>query len=422
MNNVLIKKNNELEQLKKDYMKIKQELNNYKKINQNLNNQINNVNQKYSEVLKEIRIKNKMISDLEFGNKNLKDINLNEHKNENEENIILSINDQIKNFQKEFFEEENIENEPNNNNEIQNTDKNSLTQLVSNTLNTFMEKLNNYKNENMKEIVKLRNILDSNNKIDISEQYYQKIIDTIKNLCFTIPNNTLNFSKFPTFSKNDNNETKSKNILVSINILSDYIISNNKNNNKNINLNNMKINEELRKKLKEMSELLIKSNENLSKLKKDNIELKQKYNKLELDYNSLNKKEKENYNNKNLDKELESLKDELNKKNQEIKSLEHMITRLTNKIENKEEENKKKKNGEGSIRDKIMNEKNNNLYLQYNKFVKDEKNEKNLKKFLDKFTNGEYGSSFKEKINIQSLKEQVDKLDKRINEELGNDK
>ena len=235
LNNVLIKKNNELEQLKKDYMKIKQELNNYKKINQNLNNQINNVNQKYSEVLKEIRIKNKMISDLEFGNKNLKDINLNEHKNENDENIILSINDQIKNFQKEFFEEENIENEPNNNNEIQNTDKNSLTQLVSNTLNTFMEKLNNYKNENMKEIVKLRNILDSNNKIDISEQYYQKIIDTIKNLCFTIPNNTLNFSKFPTFSKNDNNETKSKNILVSINILSDYIISNNKNNNKNIN-------------------------------------------------------------------------------------------------------------------------------------------------------------------------------------------
>ena len=73
-----------------------------------------------------------------------------------------------------------------------------------------------------------------------------------------------------------------------------------------------------------------------------------------MNYNSLIKNEKENNNKSSIDNELENLKDELNKKNQEIKSLEHMITRLTNKVD-KNEENSIKKNGDKSIRDKIIN-------------------------------------------------------------------
>ena len=415
VNNIL-QKNNELEQYKKQYLKIKPALNNYIMNIKNLKNELNSANQKYFEVLKEVKLKNKIISDLQNGI-NIKDINFEKYKDIQNGNIILSIYNQIKNIQKEFFEEEEMKNE---NNELQNMEQNAQMELLTNNLNNFMEKLINYKYNKTKEIVNLNNIIQSNNNINIiNDQYYIKISDIIKNLIFALPNNSFNSVKFPNFSKNDENEAKSKNILLTLKILSDYIISNHKNTIKNTNTN-INLNEELNKRLKEMSELLVKSNENLSKARKDNNELKQKYNKLELNYNSLIKNEKENNNkSSSIDNDLKNLKDELNKKNQEIKSLEHMITRLTNKVD-KNEENSIKKIGDNSIRDKIINEKNNNYYLQYNKFVKDEKNENNLKKFLDKFTNGEYGGLVKKKINIKSLKEQVDKLDKRINEELGN--
>ena len=390
--------------------------------NNNLKKEINLANQKYFDILKEIKMKNKIISELQNGT-NVKDINPENNNNEKDENIILSITNQINNFQKDFFNEEDIkdENEVEQNNEQQNMEKNAQMELLTNNLNNFMEKLNDYKYNKEKEIAKLNNVLQSNNNINIPYQYCEKISDIIKNLIISLPNNAFNSVKFPNFLKNDKNEENLKNILVSFKILSDYIISNHKISNKNIN-SNMNMNEELNKRLKEMSELLIKSNENLSKARKDNNDLKQKYNKLELNYNSLIKDKEENYNNENnKNNELENLKDEINKKNQEIKSLEHMITRLTNKID-KNEGNNIKSFGDNSIRDKIINEKNNSLYLQYNKFVKNERNENNLKKFLDKYTKGEFGGSFKKKINIKSLKERVDKLDKRINEELGNNK
>ena len=160
-------------------------------------------------------------------------------------------------------------------NELQNMEQNAQMELLTNNLNNFMEKLINYKYNKTKEIVNLNNIIQSNNNNinNINDQYYIKISDIIKNLIFALPNNAFNSVKFPNFSKNDENETKSKNILLTLKILSDYIISNHKNTNKNTNTN---INEELNKRLKEMSELLVKSNENLSKARKDNNELKQK--------------------------------------------------------------------------------------------------------------------------------------------------
>ena len=399
--NTLIIKNKELEKYKREYKKLQQGQSLYIKNIQKLKNELNLAKQKYFEVLKDIKLKNKIILDLNNGI-NIKDINIEKYKSENEENIILSINEQIKNIQKDFFEEESIE-KPTDNyniNEIQNMEKSNQIQVLMNTINLFSEKLNKYKKNYMNEIINLKNKIESNksNNFIVKDQFYLKINDIIKNLCSNFPNQGNYIGKFPNFSLNDENDIKSNNILIIIKILADYIISN-KNKNENFN-----INEELNKRLKEMSELLIKSNENITKIRKENMELKKKYKEIELKYNTLiNKSEKSDTNNKDIVKDNEKLKDDLYKKNQEIKSLEHMITRLTNKVE-KNEENK---NEDNSIPGKIIDSKNNNLYSQYNKFIIDEKNEKNLQKFLNKFTNGEYYNSLKKKINLDILKEEV---------------
>ena len=423
----LLKKNKELEQYKNEYLKIKQGLNKYIKIIQNLKIELNSTNQKYLDSVKEVRLKNKMISDLQNGI-NIKDINIEKYKDEQNDNTIISINEQIKNMQKDFFEEEEEEKVENDNdkikqNELKNMDKNAQIQILMNNINSFSEKLNEYKMNNMQEIVNLRNLLESNNNINnnnslnIKDQYYLNIIDIIKNLCTNMSNNTEKIGNFPNFSLNDENEIKYKNIFLTIKILADYIIENN-----NIKNRNNNINEELNKRLKEMSELLIKSNENLNKSINDNMELKQKYNQLESNYNSIINRNENNINNDiDKDKEKENLREELNKKNQEIKSLEHMVTRLTNNRD-KNDENKLKFENNNSIKGKIINNnKNGSLYFKYNKFVKNDKNEKNLQKFLDKFTNGEYGGSPKQnQIDIKNLKEEVDKLSIRINNEIKN--
>ena len=424
----LLKKNKELEQYKNEYLKIKQGLNKYIKIIQNLKNELNSTNQKYLDSVKEVRLKNKMISDLQNGI-NIKDINIEKYKDEQNDNIIISINDQIKNIEKDFFEEEEEEKAENDidkikQNELENMDKNAQIQILMNNINSFSEKLNEYKMNNMQEIMNLRNLIESNNNIkknnsnnnfNIKDQYYLNIIDIIKNLGTNMSNNSEKIGNFPNFSLNDENEIKYKNIFITIKILADYIIANNNAKNRNNN-----INEELNKRLKEMSELLIKSNENLNKSRKDNMELKQKYNQLESNYNSIINRNENNNNNNDIDKEKENLREELNKKNQEIKSLEHMVTRLTNNKDKNDDNSIKIENNskKGKI---ITNNKNGSLYFKLNKFVKNDKNEKNLQKFLDKFTNGEYGGSPKlNQIDIKNLKEEVDKLSIRINNEIKN--
>ena len=261
-------------------------MNKYIKIIQKLKNELNSTNQKYLDLVKEVRLKNKIISDLQNGIY-IKDINIEKYKDELNDNTIISNNEQIKNIQKEFFEEveEKVDNDIDkiNQNELENMDKNAQIQILMNNINSFSEKLNEYKMNNMQEIINLRNLLESNNNsnnnnnnFNIKDQYYLNIIDMIKNLCTNMSNNSNKIENFPNFSLNDDNEIKYKNIFITIKILADYIISNNN------------INEELNKRLKEMSELLIKSNENLSKSRNDNIELKRKYKELESNYNSIN--------------------------------------------------------------------------------------------------------------------------------------
>ena len=170
-----------------------------------------------------------------------------------------------------------------------------------------------------------------------------------------------------------------------------------------------------------MSELLIKSNENLNKSRKDNMELKQKYNQLESNYNSIINSNENNNNNNVFDKDKENLREELNKKNQEIKSLEHMVTHLTNYKDKNDENSIKFENNSKKGNIINNNNKNGSLYFKINKFVQNDKNEINLQKFLDKFTNGEYGGSPKQnQIDIKNLKEEIDKLSIRINNEINN--
>ena len=78
------------------------------------------------------------------------------------------------------------------------------------------------------------------------------------------------------------------------------------------------------------------------------------------------------------------------------------------------------------INKKIYNEIKNNqnktsFYLTDNKFIKDEKNENNLKNFLDKYTNGEYGNTAKINENnnkaVFNIKDEIENLNNEISDD-----
>ena len=262
----------------------------------------------------------------------------------------------------------------------------------------------------MKEIVKLRNIIETNesNNKNINEKYYKDIINLIKKLI----QNNINEIKLPEYSLNDNEEKKKNNIINTIKILLEYII-----NRKNI---NNKKDDELIKRLKEMSELLSKNSQNLILANNEINELKLKNNKLNEDYNFLLTKHEQ---------DKKQLMNDLNKKNQQIKSLEHINTRLSNQLNDTKNNNNNNKNTVikyGKINKAKNQEKNNDkINLNFLLFNKDEISEKNLEMFLNKFTDGEYGNFLKNKnsidnenINIENLKDEIDKFNERINKDL----
>ena len=140
-----------------------------------------------------------------------------------------------------------------------------------------------------------------------------------------------------------------------------------------------------------MSELLSKNNQNLSISTKNNNELKIKYKELKDEYDSLlNKSESDK----------KKYMNNLNKKNQQIKSLEHINTKLSNQINENKNEDKKNLNHKkptqkyGKISKNKINKKNEinietNLNSGKGLFNKDEKCEKNLEKFLNFQPEGE---------------------------------
>ena len=393
---LLYQKNNEITNLKANfsnqYQIMNQNLNKYKMIAQkyaSLQNEIHMTKQKY---LKEIKMKNKIISDLQKGVevKDLKISNLTLEENQNS-NLIFTIVQQIKSIQQNFLEEP--DSDKLNQEDFQKLDNDQQIQFLLNEIKIFSEKLMEYKNINMLEVVRLRNILDSSNKKyeNIKDQNYSEIIDLKK----ALTKNNINDINFPECSLNKN-------------------IKENNNNN---------IDEELKKRLKEMSELLSKNSQNLSISTKNNAELKAKYDELKEKYDNLEKTK---------ETEKKKLINDLNKKNQQIKSLEHINTRLSNQInENKIEDQKVNNRKRLPKYGKIAKGKNNKKIKEnnigtINLFIKDDKSEKDLELFLNKFTNGEYGTFDKdnnnninnENIDLEDLKNEIDEFNKKLNKDL----
>ena len=406
---LLIMKNKEINNLKMNFSNqmqlMNQQLNKYKIMANNYSNIQKEMNLSKQKYLKEIKNKNNIIYNLQKG-ANIKDINnLNLDENQNSE-FLFTITQQIKSIQQDILEEPDsdiISQE-----DYQKLDKEQQIQFLLNDINEFYKKLTKYKNNNMREIVRLRNIIDSSesNQKKSDEKYYNDIINLMKKL---ITNNIIEI-KLPEYSLDDNDEKRKNNIINTIRILTEFII-----NKKN---NTYKKDDELIKRLNEMSELLTKNIKNLKLANSENNELRLKNNKLKEEYNALMTKNEQ---------DKKKLMNDLNKKNQQIKSLEHLNTRLSNQLNENKIDDKKKY---GKI-NKAKNKEKKDEKLNLNKglFNKDEKSEKNLEMFLNKFTEGEYGNFLKnnngkvndidnENINLENLKDEIEQFNQKINKEL----
>ena len=406
---LLIMKNKEINNLKMNFSNqmqlMNQQLNKYKIMANNYSNIQKEMNLSKQKYLKEIKNKNNIIYNLQKG-ANIKNINnLNLDENQNSE-FLFTITQQIKSIQQDILEEPDsdiISQE-----DYQKLDKEQQIQFLLNDINEFYKKLTKYKNNNMREIVRLRNIIDSSesNQKKSDEKYYNDIINLMKKL---ITNNIIEI-KLPEYSLDDNDEERKNNIINTIRILTEFII-----NKKN---NTYKKDDELIKRLNEMSELLTKNIENLKLANSENNELRLKNNKLKEEYNSLMTKNEQ---------DKKKLMNDLNKKNQQIKSLEHLNTRLSNQLNENKIDDKKKYGKINKAKNK--EKKNGKINLNKGLFNKDEKSEKNLEMFLNKFTEGEYGNFLKnnngkvndidnENINLENLKDEIEQFNQKINKEL----
>ena len=402
---------NDLYAVNMDNIRLKNKIQKMQQILFVKNKEINNLKLNFSsqmQLMNQKLIKYKSLAN----NYYFKEKNNNKNNNINNSNeiseILYTINQQIKSIQQDILEEP--DSDIISQGDYNKLDKEQQIQFLLNDLNELFNKLTRYKNNNMKEIVKLRNIIETNesNNKNINEKYYKDIINLIKKLI----QNNINEIKLPEYSLNDNDEKKKNNIINTIKILLEYII-----NRKNI---NNKKDDELIKRLKEMSELLSKNSQNLILANNEINELKLKNNKLNEDYNFLLTKNEQ---------DKKQLMNDLNKKNQQIKSLEHINTRLSNQLNDTKNNNNKNKNTVikyGKINKAKNQEKNNDkINLNFLLFNKDEISEKNLEVFLNKFTDGEYGNFLKNKnsidnenINIENLKDEIDKFNERINKDL----
>ena len=406
---LLVVKNKEINNLKLNFSNqmqlMNQQLNKYKIMANNYSNIQKEMNLTKQKYLKEIKNKNNIIYNLQKG-ANIKDINnLNLDENQNSE-FLFTITQQIKSIQQDILEEPDsdiISQE-----DYQKLDKEQQIQFLLNDINEFYKKLTKYKNNNMREIVRLRNIIDSSesNQKKSDEKYYNDIINLMKKL---ITNNIIEI-KLPEYSLDDNDEERKNNIINTIRILTEFII-----NKKN---NTYKKDDELIKRLNEMSELLTKNIQNLKLANSENNELRLKNNKLKEEYNSLMTKNEQ---------DKKKLMNDLNKKNQQIKSLEHLNTRLSNQLNDNKIDDKKKYGKINKAKNK--EKKDGKINLNKGLFNKDEKSEKNLEMFLNKFTEGEYGNFLKnnngkvndidnENINLENLKDEIEQFNQKINKEL----
>ena len=444
LNMKLNEKNKEIEEIKAKYdnqlIQINQSLDNHINEYQELVQNYEKIQQNLKRTRSELQQKNKIINELNQ-NQNIIQRNLNSNSFNNLPNkkfiqLLMLLKEKIKNMYGNFFIKQNneqinrdidnvlgeFENIFNNNENMEYKFK-SIIQFI----NFFSQELSDFKIKiNNKSNLMGNNINEKENSL--FQKFYIEFIDTMNNFISKISFNFFNFNNFPKFSMNDTDEKKYNDILFIFNKLTNFIIEyqNNKDNNY-INI----VNKELENKLKEMSELLNNSNNYLDKVIKENKELKIKYNELEQKY--LNIIDFDNINDK--------LNNELNKKNQQIKSLENMVTILTDKAAKNKNTNNINNNATSRsmmlnhsfcgkiVNKKIYNEIKNNFnkssfYLNNTKnnyFIKDEKKEIYLNNFLNKYTNGEYGNSINNNVGIINLKEEIEKYEKEIEPNLSDD-
>ena len=422
---IIAQKNNELEKIQKILIQKNNEM-----INKDINykNQIMKMNQiinkykimekNFNKIQNELIMKNKIISNLQQqtyqGIEDIKDNKLDNQALNDNPNLIFLINKKIKSIEQEILEEP--DSDFINQEDFQKLDQDNQIKSLFTDINIFSQKLNEYKNNNMKEIIHLRNLLDSTEikqQNNINDKFYLQLNDLNKNLT----KNNINDIKIPNYSLNDGDEIRKNNILNTNQILMEYIINNKKNNNNTNNTSNNNINQELSKRLNEMADLLSKNNQNLSLATKSNSELKKKYNELRNEFDSFKEKS---------ENDKKKLTNDLNKKNQQIKSLEHINTKLSNQI-NENKTNEESKNNKKPVNKYGRIKKNNNkkikdnlgkINLKEDLFIKDEKSEKTLEKFLNEYSNGEYGNYIKNKqkenFDIDNLKNEIENFKKKL--------
>ena len=220
---------NDLYAVNMDNIRLKNKIQKMQQILFVKNKEINNLKLNFSsqmQLMNQKLIKYKSLAN----NYYFKEKNNNKNNNINNSNeiseILYTINQQIKSIQQDILEEP--DSDIISQGDYNKLDKEQQIQFLLNDLNELFNKLTRYKNNNMKEIVKLRNIIETNesNNKNINEKYYKDIINLIKKLI----QNNINEIKLPEYSLNDNEEKKKNNIINTIKILLEYII-----NRKNIN-------------------------------------------------------------------------------------------------------------------------------------------------------------------------------------------
>ena len=252
-------------------------------------------------------------------------------------------NAEIMQLKNELEEEKNNKKNLLNNIQLQKMTKNSIENSIAE-----LKKIVDNKNEEIRDLnFKINNIITENTKNenynktqrDINKEddklfndFYQKFVEMVTN--FYIDNinkksNLFQIQAFPNFSILDSKQKKLYDILKTVKILIDYIntisnqltsiynnsrinysspkISNMNQNKTNINLNKNIDNEDLQKKVKEMTDLLKQSNYYLDVSRQENKKIKDKYNILLNNFNSL--KQTDGFNSVNYEEMQKKYKD-----------------------------------------------------------------------------------------------------------------
>ena len=277
----------------------------------------------------------------------------------------------------------------------------SEIQRLNNTITNIINKTDELENEN-------KLLLTQYNQF---KQKINELCDENINIYFDFINNNFKkenfpFTSLPNFSYNNEPHIKLQNINLSLKTLLSYLnninIKDNQNLNEsfNLNINNdinniiknpinlsqindnniNNLNQNMENKIFEFSQLLLESNKCLAKSNIENSELIKKNRLLESqlnnDINNLNK-------DKFDDNIINDLKHEIEIKNFQIKSLEKLINQLN-----------KNPNHESYIGKIISNKKINefNLNKVNNKFIENDKNERELNNLLNKLNKENYNS------------------------------